>query len=226
MKESEILELKRSTAELKEAVISIVAILNKHQKGELYFGVRNDGIIFGQDVTENTIREILREEHRLNILNAEDDFSIKNQNDILEAELETSNTYNLLITSIAAISLLVGGIGIFASMLMSVRERTNEIGLRKAIGAGRKEILIQFLLESAVMGITGGILGIIIGIGTILYYEGLKRIKAAQVSALEFSTPFFAAILGFFILREFVTIMQIIGILLLFVGIYYLSKKE
>jgi drug/metabolite transporter (DMT)-like permease len=70
------------------------------------------------------------------------------------------------------------------------------------------------------------LIGVIIGIGTILYYEGLKRIKAAQVSSLELSTPFFAAILGFFVLREFITIMQVIGILLLFVGIYYLSKKE
>ena len=58
------------------------------------------------------------------------------------------------------------------------------------------------------------------------YYESLKRIKAAQVGALELSTPFFAAILGFLVLGELVTIMQIIGILLLFVGIYYLSKKE
>ena len=70
------------------------------------------------------------------------------------------------------------------------------------------------------------LIGIVIGIGTILYYEGLKRIKAAQVSALELSTPFFAAILGFFILGELVSRMQIVGILLLFLGIYCLSKKE
>ena len=70
------------------------------------------------------------------------------------------------------------------------------------------------------------LIGVIIGIGTILYYEGLKRLKAAQVSALELSTPFFAAILGFFILNEFVTIMQILGISLLFVGVYFISKKE
>lgn len=69
-------------------------------------------------------------------------------------------------------------------------------------------------------------IGIIIGIGTILYYEGLKRIKAAQVSALELSTPFFAAILGFIVIGEIITIMQIVGILLLLVGIYCLSKKE
>jgi drug/metabolite transporter (DMT)-like permease len=70
------------------------------------------------------------------------------------------------------------------------------------------------------------LVGIIVGIGTILYYEGLKRIKAAQVSGLELSAPFFAAILGFLILNEPLTLIQIIGISLLFFGIYYLSKRE
>jgi drug/metabolite transporter (DMT)-like permease len=70
------------------------------------------------------------------------------------------------------------------------------------------------------------LIGIIIGIGTILYYEGLKRLKAAQVSGLELSTPFFAAILAFLFLNEFITGMQIVGIALLFSGVYFLSKKE
>lgn len=70
------------------------------------------------------------------------------------------------------------------------------------------------------------VIGVVAGVGTILYYEGLKRIKAAQVSGIELSTPFFAAILGFFILGETVTAMQIVGIFLLFVGIYCLSKRE
>jgi drug/metabolite transporter (DMT)-like permease len=69
-------------------------------------------------------------------------------------------------------------------------------------------------------------IGVVAGVGTILYYEGLKRIKAAQISGIELSTPFFAAVLGFFILGETVTAMQIVGIFLLFVGIYYLSKRE
>jgi len=68
--------------------------------------------------------------------------------------------------------------------------------------------------------------GIIVAIGTISYYFGLKRIKAAQVSGLELSAPFFAAILGFLILGEQLTIIQIFGIILLLVGIYYISKKE
>jgi len=65
-----------------------------------------------------------------------------------------------------------------------------------------------------------------VGAGTILYYEGLKRIKAVQVSALELSTPFFAALLGFLILGEWVTVMQISGMILLFIGVFFLSKKE
>ncbi|TFG50092.1 MAG: DMT family transporter [Candidatus Brocadiia bacterium] len=70
------------------------------------------------------------------------------------------------------------------------------------------------------------LVGVIVGVGAILYYEGLKRIKAAQVSSLELSTPFFAALLGYFILGELITAMQIIGILLLVLGICFLSKKE
>jgi drug/metabolite transporter (DMT)-like permease len=70
------------------------------------------------------------------------------------------------------------------------------------------------------------LLGFVIGIGTILYYEGIRLIKAAQVSALELSTPFFAALLGFLILKEYITSMQFIGIILLGGGIYFLSKKE
>jgi len=88
---------------------------------------------------------------------------------------------------------------------------------------------IVYLILTSTIGISNIyqiIIGIAIGIGTILYYEGLKRIKAAQVSGLELSTPFFATILAFFVLLESVTIMQIIGIFLLFIGIYFLSKKE
>ena len=88
---------------------------------------------------------------------------------------------------------------------------------------------VMYLSLTSTIGISNIyqiLIGIVIGIGTILYYEGLKRIKAAQVSGLELSAPFFATILAFFVLGESVTIMQVIGIFLLFVGIYYLSKKE
>ena len=70
------------------------------------------------------------------------------------------------------------------------------------------------------------LVGVVVGVGTILYYEGLKRIKAAQVSAVELSTPFFAAILGFVVLGENIMVLQVVGMFLLFIGIYYLSKRE
>ena len=88
-------------------------------------------------------------------------------------------------------------------------------------------IAYLFLTSSLVLAnIYQVLVGLVVGVGTILYYEGLKRIKAAQVSALELSTPFFAAIFAFLILRELVTVMQISGIVLLVVGILLLSRKE
>jgi len=87
-------------------------------------------------------------------------------------------------------------------------------------------ICITFLQGIAINNAYQIVLGVIIGIGTILYYEGIKLIKAAQVSALELSTPFFATILGFFVLEETITMIQFIGIMALFGGIYFLSRKE
>jgi len=90
-------------------------------------------------------------------------------------------------------------------------------------------ILVLYLsLTSAIVlsSVYQVLLGLTVGVGTVLYYEGLKRIKAAQVSAIELSTPLFAALLSFLILRELVTMMQIFGIALLIVGVYFLSRKE
>lgn len=90
-------------------------------------------------------------------------------------------------------------------------------------------IFILYMIATTGIKITSiyqVLIGFVIGIGTILYYEGIRLIKAAQVSALELSTPFFAAIFGFLILKEYITIMQFIGILFLLGGVYFLSKKE
>jgi len=115
-----------------------------------------------QAVTQ--ITELLRERHRLDRRNTPDDFTIQNQADVIEAHRETTDTFTLLIGSIAGISLLVGGIGILAVMLIAIRERTNEIGLRMAVGAGRKDIMTQFVIEASMLGVSGGMAGIIIGI--------------------------------------------------------------
>jgi putative ABC transport system permease protein len=84
----------------------------------------------------------------------------------LRAEEAARESFTLLITGIAAISLAVGGIGILAVMLLAVNERTNEIGLRMAIGARRKDILVQFLAEALILGLVGGVIGVIIGVAT------------------------------------------------------------
>jgi len=110
------------------------------------------------------VTEVLRDRHRLNKQQKLDDFTIQNQVDLLEAQRETTDTFTMLIGSIAAISLLVGGIGILAIMLMVIRERTNEIGLRMAVGASRKDIMKQFVLEASMLSVGGGLAGILLGI--------------------------------------------------------------
>jgi putative ABC transport system permease protein len=116
------------------------------------------------DIVEQQVREILRDQHRLNKNDKPDDFVIQNQKELLETSLSTSQTFSILTICIGGISLLIGGIGIFAVMLISIRERTSEIGLRKAIGASKNDILLQFVIESSALGISGGGIGIFIAI--------------------------------------------------------------
>jgi putative ABC transport system permease protein len=118
------------------------------------------------DDATSQISEALREQHRLNRGNKPDDFTIQNQIELLETQKETTGTFTALIVSTAGVSLLVGGIGILAIMLIAIRERINEIGLRMAVGASRKDILFQFVIESSILSIGGGIIGIAVGILT------------------------------------------------------------
>ena len=112
---------------------------------------------------EDEIRAVLRDRHRLTFRDLPDDFTIQNQITALEAEEATAESFTLLIAGIAAISLLVGGVGILAVMLIAVRERTPEIGLRMAVGARRRDILVQFLSEALILGLAGGVLGVALG---------------------------------------------------------------
>lgn len=115
------------------------------------------------DLAQAQVTAILRSLHGLQP-GADDDFMIQNQADILDTVAQTSGTFTTLLASIAAISLLVGGIGIMNIMLVSVTERTREIGLRKAVGAKKGDILFQFLIEAMVISILGGIVGVIFGV--------------------------------------------------------------
>jgi len=116
------------------------------------------------------IGELLRERHRV----AEDDFTIRSQDDLLQTANQITGFITIFLGSVAGISLLVGGIGIMNIMLVSVTERTREIGIRKAIGARRSDILTQFLIEATVVSVVGGAIGILIGAGGSRLLNGLR----------------------------------------------------
>jgi putative ABC transport system permease protein len=119
-----------------------------------------------QDATytaQSQITDLLRQRHKLSA-NEPDDFTVRNMTDIADAANATSNTMTILLACIAGVSLLVGGIGIMNIMLVSVTERTREIGIRMAIGARSSAVRSQFLIESIVLSLTGGLFGIVLGI--------------------------------------------------------------
>jgi putative ABC transport system permease protein len=134
----------------------------------IYAQARQSGML---NSAEGEIRGLLRERHRLR--DKPDDFTIQNQATLLETERETSGSMTLLIGSVAGISLLVGGVGILAVMLISIRERTHEIGLRRAVGATRRDIRNQFLLEAAILAGAGGFLGVLLGVSGAWGVSGL-----------------------------------------------------
>jgi putative ABC transport system permease protein len=108
------------------------------------------------------IEQVLRREHKVRP-GGNNDFQIRNQQDVLATQQQTTETFKMLLGSIAAVSLLVGGIGIMNIMLVSVTERTKEIGIRKALGATRFTVMSQFLIEALVLCLMGGLLGVIVG---------------------------------------------------------------
>jgi putative ABC transport system permease protein len=141
------------------------------------------------------IQSILRREHRLRP-GRDDDFSIRNQSDFLNTLGETTQTFTFLLAGIAAVSLIVGGIGIMNIMLVSVTERTREIGVRKALGATRRTILLQFLIEAVVLCLFGGLVGVVLGSATAYT---LSRVAAwnASVSPASVVLAFgFSAMVG------------------------------
>ena len=109
---------------------------------------------------QNGIAELLRQRHRIQP-GRDDDFIIRNQQEIAETQTATTDTMTALLAGVAIISLIVGGIGIMNIMLVSVTERTREIGIRMAVGARGRDILLQFLIEAVALSSTGGVLGIL-----------------------------------------------------------------
>jgi len=147
---------------------------------------------------EEDIRQLLRQRHGI-APGREDDFGMRNMSEVAQAQEESTRVLTWLLAAIASVSLLVGGIGIMNIMLVSVSERTREIGLRMAVGARRHDILLQFLTEAVTLSLIGGALGIVLGVGAALLLGELAgwRIEL-ELRAVGLSVAFAAAVGTFF----------------------------
>ena len=146
---------------------------------------------------EEGIRELLRQRHRLQP-GAEDDFTVRNLTEMLAAQEESTRVMTLLLAAVAGVSLVVGGIGIMNIMLVSVTERTREIGLRMAVGARSRDILGQFLIEAVALSLVGGAIGIVLGAAAtwaVGSFAGWQVVMSGQAVALAVG---FAAGVGVF----------------------------
>ena len=155
-----------------------VRMIMAQAKSEKYMGV-----------AEDAINDLVRQRHNIRE-NAESDFSIRNLTAMAKTASETAKTMSMLLGAIASISLLVGGIGIMNIMLVSVTERTREIGIRMAIGAREKDILLQFLLEACVISIVGCVIGVGLGLGGAILVKkmvGAEILISMQSIVLAFS---------------------------------------
>jgi len=128
------------------------------------------------DQVQSEINNLLKQRHKI-LGDKEADFDVRNLTSLMDMANQTTGMITALLGSIAAISLLVGGIGIMNIMIVSVTERTREIGIRKALGATYRDIMSQFLIESIVIGVLGGIAGIILGCASALAIAKVADIK-------------------------------------------------
>jgi putative ABC transport system permease protein len=153
-----------------------------------------------QDATytaQSQITELLRQRHKLRASDP-DDFTVRNMTDIADAANQTNSTMTILLACIASVSLLVGGIGIMNIMLVSVTERTREIGIRMAIGARSSAVKTQFLIESIVLSLTGGLIGIVLGIVLSLLIPKLLGWPTLISTLAIIGSVFFSAAVGIF----------------------------
>jgi putative ABC transport system permease protein len=146
---------------------------------------------------ERDITELLRARHRLNV-DAENDFTVRNLTAAANAAAATTKVMSLMLGVIASVSLLVGGIGIMNIMLVSVTERTREIGIRMAIGARRRDILLQFLLEAIIISVIGCCVGVVLGVGGAFFAERTAQTTAVVTSGSIVLAFAVAAAVGIF----------------------------
>ena len=171
-----------------------VSQANARSVGSISIKIRPDE---NMTEAETQIRELLRQRHRLQPAQ-DDDFWLRNLSEVLQTQEESSKVMTYLLAAIASVSLLVGGIGIMNIMLVSVTERTREIGLRMAVGARSRDILTQFLVEAVTLSLIGGVIGIALGVGGSNAINALaewRTVLAPEAILLAFG---FSAAIGIF----------------------------
>jgi putative ABC transport system permease protein len=143
------------------------------------------------------LERVLRREHHIRP-GGDNDFTIRNQQDVLQTQQQATQVFTTLLASIAAVSLIVGGIGIMNIMLVSVTERTREIGVRKALGATRGNILLQFLIEALTLCILGGLIGVLLGAGTTVVLARVMKWNTLISGSAVVIAFGFSALVGLF----------------------------
>lgn len=149
------------------------------------------------NAAQEQLTNIMREAHHLNP-GEDNDFTVRNQAEITEAATETSKILTLLLASVAGVSLIVGGIGIMNIMLVSVTERTREIGIRLSVGARTSDVLIQFLTEAIVLSLAGGLIGVLLSFGIIFILNNYTSMAAVISPEIVFIAVSFAGVIGVF----------------------------
>ena len=202
------------TISIGEQIYKVVGVLE--EQGSSLSGVSNSAILipystaarmtgesavstfYIKATSENTVEmaKSMTESFLLQATRDEDAFSVSNESSVLETMDEVDNTMSVLLAGIAAISLIVGGIGIMNIMLVSVTERTKEIGIRKAVGARRRHIMLQFLCEACVLSVLGGLIGLLLSFIGVQIYNAAAGTSVAMNWAVGGAAIAFCAVIG------------------------------
>ncbi len=173
-------------------------ILIPYTTAERVTGQASVGTFYVKAASEETVNMAINmvESFLLQVTRDEDAFTVSNQSEVLDTMDDVTSTMSLLLGGIAAISLLVGGIGIMNIMLVSVTERTREIGIRKAVGAKRRHILLQFLAEACILSVLGGLVGLGLSVATVTVYNALMGSDAVMNWSIGMAAIAFCAVIG------------------------------
>ena len=176
----------------RKRVLGATALAKSRSVGSISVKVRQGVDI---KVAEEKMRDLLRQRHRLQP-GQDDDFNVRNMTEILQAQEASSRVMGMLLAAVASVSLLVGGIGIMNIMLVSVTERTREIGIRLAIGAVAREVLLQFLVEAVTLACLGGLLGLFLALVSTLVLAPLLQVPFIFDPQINLVAFVFSALIG------------------------------